>query len=63
MKTTRRKANSADRLKKTALPCYAEPEQAEALRALSVRTRVPQQVYLREGIDLVLAKYGQESGK
>jgi len=36
---------------------YLEPEQAEALKKLSERTRVQQQVYLREGLDLVFAKY------
>ena len=48
---------NANRLKKSALPLYVEPEIAEELRALSERTRVPQQVYLREGVDLVLKKY------
>ena len=39
---------------------YLELRQLQALKALSVRTRVPQQVYLREGLDLVLAKYRAE---
>jgi hypothetical protein len=36
---------------------YAKKPQADALRALSKQTRVPAQVYLREGLDLVLKKY------
>jgi hypothetical protein len=36
---------------------YLESAQAEALRALSTRTRVPQQVFLREALDALLAKY------
>jgi predicted DNA-binding protein len=36
---------------------YLEPEQAGALKALSERTRVMQAVYLREAVDLLLAKY------
>jgi hypothetical protein len=47
----------ANRLRKSALPLYVEPEVAEELKALSERTRVPQQVYLREGVDYVLKKY------
>lgn len=49
--------NSRARLKKVAATIYLEPEQVEALRKLSERTRVPQQAYMREGLDLVLAKY------
>jgi hypothetical protein len=36
---------------------YLDQPKAEALRKLSAQTRVPMQVYLREGVDLVLAKY------
>jgi hypothetical protein len=54
-------ANS--RLKKHLLSLYAEPEQAAALRALSARTRVPVQVYLREGVDLILARYNKKERK
>jgi predicted DNA-binding protein len=53
----KRKPNSSDRLKKTQLALYLEPEQYGALKALSERTRVPAQVYLREGLDLILNKY------
>lgn len=51
-------ASSKLRLKyKVPVQAYLEKEQAAALKALSARTRVPQQVYLREGIDHVLEKY------
>lgn len=36
---------------------YLTSEQIERLRLLSVRTRVPVSSYIREGIDLVLARY------
>ena len=45
------------RLKKVPFLAYLEPEQADSLKGLSERTRVPQQAYVREGIDLVLAKH------
>lgn len=51
------KPNSRARLKKKAMTIYLDRPQAEALQRLSERTRVPQQVYLREGLDLVLARY------
>lgn len=50
-------ASSKLRLVKIPVQAYLEPEQARALKALSVRTRVPQQTYMREGIEYVLAKY------
>jgi len=53
----KRKPNSKDRLKKTIVSCYLEPKQHAALRALSERTRVPAQVYVREALDDLLAKY------
>jgi predicted DNA-binding protein len=58
-----RKPNSSDRLKKHQMAIYIEPEQYEALKALSTRTRVPQQVYIREGIDMVLATHKKEGRK
>lgn len=39
------------------IACYVTPEQRDALRELSKRTRITQQVHLREAIDDVLAKY------
>ena len=58
MATKRRKPNSFDRLRKVMMSAYLEPEQASELRALSAQTRVPMQTYLREGLDLILAKHG-----
>jgi hypothetical protein len=51
------KKNSKARLKKEFWSLYLDETPATALRALSKRTRVPAQVYLREGLDMVLAKY------
>ena len=47
------------RLKLHKIPflAYLDPEQREELRDLSLRTHVPQQVYLREGLNWVLQKY------
>jgi hypothetical protein len=49
--------NSKARLLKVPVTLYLEPEQAAELKALTERTRVPQQEYIREGVDAVLAKY------
>lgn len=38
---------------------YLERVQLAALERLHQRTRVPIAVYLREGVDLVLARYGE----
>ncbi len=38
-------------------PLYLDPSQKAALKDLSKRTRVPMAVYLREGVDMLLAKY------
>lgn len=43
--------------KKVSTTVYIEPEQAERLKLLHERTKVPVAVYIREGIELVLAKY------
>ena len=40
---------------------YLFPEQDQALKSLSERTRVVVAEYIREGVDLVLAKYEQEA--
>ena len=45
------------RLIKVPVQAYLEPAQAAELKALSDQTRVAQQAYIREGIDVVLAKY------
>jgi Ribbon-helix-helix domain len=54
-----RKPNSSDRLKKAQLSFYPEPEHYARLRELSARTGVPQQVYLRRGLEFVLQTYDQ----
>jgi predicted DNA-binding protein len=43
--------------KKISTTIYVTPEQADRLRLLHERTKVPVAVYIREGIDLVLQKY------
>jgi hypothetical protein len=55
--TARRKTSSTERLLKTQIAVYLEPAQAVGLKELSLRTRRAQQVYVREGVDYVLAKY------
>ena len=52
--SVRRKPNSKDRLKKAQLSLYVEPEDYTRLKALSARTGIPQQVYLRCGLMHVL---------
>ena len=54
-----RPTTQRQRLKLHKIPviAYLEPEQRSALRELSLRTHVPQQVYLREGLSWVLQKY------
>lgn len=51
------KESSRDRRVKESWSLYLDPEVAAALRSLSEQTRVPAQEYLREGVDMVLAKY------
>jgi hypothetical protein len=55
-----KKPNSKARLKKEYMSFYPEPERAATLRALSDKTRVPMQVYLREALDDLLTKYKKE---
>ena len=43
--------------KKISTTIYITPEQNDRLKLLHERTKVPIAVYIREGIDLVLAKY------
>ena len=43
--------------KKLSTTIYITPEQDQRLKLLHERTKVPIAVYIREGIDLVLAKY------
>ena len=39
---------------------YLENEQVERLMKLSAKTKIPQAVFIREGLDLMLAKYKNE---
>ncbi len=48
------------RLVKVPTMAYLDPEQAAGLRELSAKSGKPMQSYLREGVDLVLAKYRKE---
>ena len=43
--------------KKISTTIYVTPEQADRLKVLHERTKVPVAVYIREGIDLVLRQY------
>ncbi len=43
--------------KKISTTIYVTPEQADKLKLLHERTKVPVAVYIREGIDLVLQHY------
>jgi predicted DNA-binding protein len=43
--------------KKIPTTVYLTPEQADALRSLHERTKVPVAEYVREGIDLILERH------
>ncbi|HKD42366.1 MAG TPA: ribbon-helix-helix domain-containing protein [Myxococcaceae bacterium] len=43
--------------KKISTTIYITPEQNELLKVLNQKTKVPVAEYIRQGIDLVLAKY------
>jgi predicted DNA-binding protein len=47
-------------LKKVARTIYIEDEQMEALKRLSEKTKVPQSVYVREALDMLLKKYSEQ---
>ena len=47
-------------MKKVARTIYIEDEQMEALKRLSEKTKVPQPVYVREALDMLLEKYSQQ---
>lgn len=50
--------------KKISTTVYITPEQDEQLKLLHEKTKVPVAEYIRQGIDLVLAKYqGQLPGQ
>ena len=42
---------------------YPEKKQLKRLDKLSAATRVPKAEYIREGIDLLLNKYGEQTKK
>ena len=42
---------------------YLDIEQVEKLKKLSTKTRVPQSVYIRDAIDLVLNRYAKKPRK
>jgi len=42
---------------------YLELDQIEKVKRLSEKTKVPQSVYIREGLDLLLQKYGKQLRK
>lgn len=46
--------------KKISTTVYITPEQNDRLKLLHERTKVPVAVYIREGIDLVLARHQNE---
>lgn len=46
--------------KKVSTTIYITPEQADRLKLLHERTKVPIAVYIREGIDMVLDKHQHE---
>ena len=43
--------------KKALRSVYLDMQQVERLKLLSEKTRVPQAVYIREGLDLVMSTY------
>ena len=49
--------------KKKLRSLYLDIEQAERLKKLSAKTRVPQAIYIREAIDLVLDLYSKKIRK
>lgn len=51
-----------DHLSKTkiARTIYLKGEQLEALKRLSEKTKVPQSVYVREALDMLLEKYSDQ---
>lgn len=45
---------------KVARTIYIKGEQSEALKRLSEKTKVPQSVYVREALDMLLEKYSDQ---
>lgn len=46
--------------KKVSTTVYLEPEQVEQLAELSKRTKVPQSVYIRRGVNMILDLHKEE---
>jgi len=46
--------------KKVARTIYINDEQLDALKRLSEKTKVPQSVYVREALDMLLEKYSEQ---
>ena len=46
--------------KKIARTIYIKDEQLEGLKRLSEKTKVPQSVYVREALDMLLEKYSEQ---
>jgi len=46
--------------KKIARTIYIKDEQLDALKRLSEKTKVPQSVYVREALDMLLEKYSEQ---
>lgn len=46
--------------KKVARTIYIKDEQLDALKKLSEKTKVPQSVYVREALDMLLEKYSEQ---
>ena len=46
--------------KKVARTIYINDQQMEALKRLSEKTKVPQSVYVREALDMLLEKYSEQ---
>jgi len=49
--------------KKALRSIYLDIEQVERLKKLSAQTKVPQAVYIREGLDFVLNRYAKKPRK
>ena len=49
--------------KKALRSVYLDVDQVERLKKLSEKTRVPQAVYIREGLDLVMSKHEKKRKK
>ena len=44
-------------------PLHLDPPQKAAIKKLSEKTRIPMAVYLREAVDMLLAKYKVKGGQ